>query len=610
MLRTLWIGVITVLLCASAGAQNAPIEYRISFDNAVHHEAVVTIAFKDLNDSPLELRMSRSSPGRYALHEFAKNVYDVSAVDNSGQPLVIVRTDPYSWRIDNHGDTVVVSYTLYADRADGTYSQIDFTHAHLNMPATFMWAGGMEERPIQLAITAPQKSWRAITQLPPARKAMTFTAPNLQYFMDSPIELSAVDVREWKLADGQTIRLAVHHEGNKEDMDIFADKAKKIVAEQIAVFGEAPKYDHGIYTFIADYVPHNSGDGMEHRNSTVLTSTESLYEADFEQISALSHEFFHCWNVERMRPVELEPFDFYKANPTPSLWFAEGFTNYYGDLVRVRAQVTPLDKYLEELQKTLSRIINAPGRKHGSPQAMSLQAPFVDAARAIDRTNRGNTFVSYYPYGEIIALALDLTLRQRFDDITLDDYMRHLWRLYGKTEIPYQAKDLRKDLADVTGNVDFANQFFDDYIEKGNLPDFVPLLEQAGLTLAAANPDKASLGSVNFEARGNDLLLASNTLKGSPLYNAGLDNGDQILQVGRFNIHAESDYKRALERHQPGDRVSIKYIQRGVMRDADITFVKDDTLKITPFEKLDKTMTAAQKEFRKRWLKVEVDDKE
>jgi len=598
-------------ILSPAAAENAPVVYHASFENAAHHEARITASFRDLAEGPFVFRMSRASPGRYALHEFAKNVYEVSAVDGNGRALKLEQRDPYSWRVEGHDGAVTVSYTLYADRADGTYSQIDRTHAHLNMPATFVWAEGLEDRAIEISFAAPNARWKAATQLPPAGGRLRFTAPNLQYLMDSPTELSDFDLRSWKLSDGQTIRLAVHHDGNADDMDRYAQEAKKIVAEQIAIFGEAPKFDHGVYTFIADYLPHISGDGMEHRNSTIISSSNGLYESDFAQISTLSHEFFHAWNVERMRPAELEPFDFARANPTPSLWFAEGFTNYYGDIARARSGVTPVDDYLDGLASTLTFIINAPGRDVGSPQSMSLEAAFVDAARAIDPDNRANMFVSYYPYGEIIALALDLTLRTEFENITLDDYMRHMWKLHGVTEKPYTHDDLRKGLADVTGDADFAAAFFASYIEDGELPDFAPLFAEAGFKLEAADPEKASLGGVSFEEKGDALIIASNTLTGTPLYEAGLDRGDEILSVGRFTIDSEDDYEKAMKRHEPGEEVAIRFRSRGEEFTAKAMFAADQTLKITPYEKAKMDITDAQKAFRKSWLKTEINpDKE
>jgi len=605
-----------ILLMAAAGtalAQEAapPVRYEVSFPNAVHHEAQIRVTFRDVGDGPLVLRMSRSSPGRYAIHEFAKNVYSVSATDGAGRPLAIGRTDPYQWTVAGHDGTVSVEYTLYADRADGTYSQIDATHAHLNMPATFMWAGGFEARPIEVTFRPFDNSWRIATQLQPVGDGATFRAPNLQYFLDSPTELSDHVVREWQVADDEgryTIRLAVHHQGSSEDVDRFAGMAERVVRAQIALFGDVPDFDFGTYTFLADYLPHASGDGMEHRNSTYLTNGRSLREADFGQIDTLSHEFLHAWNVERLRPAELEPFDFEHANPTPSLWFAEGFTSYYGPLMVRRAGLSTIDEYLEALSGTLSFVVNAPGRRFGSPQEMSLRAPFTDAATAIDPTNHSNIFVSYYPYGAVVALALDLAVRERFASRSLDDYMRHLWRTHGVTERPFTSQDLRTALGIVTGDAAFADLFFARAVEGSDLPDFEPLLRQAGLLLRRRNAGQAWLGQASLNVDGETVTLDANTEIGSPLYSAGLDRGDEIVGVGPFEIDSEEDWNWALARHSPGDTAEIRFIQRGRQRRATIAFAEDPTLEIVRFENANLTPSAAQLAFRETWLGAEAED--
>lgn len=594
------------------GQTNASVDYRVTFENAVHHEAQITVSFRNIGDEPLKLRMSRSSPGRYALHEFAKNVYSVSAVGRDGQSLEISRDDPYSWRIADHDGAATVTYTLFADRADGTYSQIDETHAHLNMPATFMWASGLEDRPIILSFESPQRNWKAATQLPKTRGRMNFSAPNLQYFLDSPVELSNFDLREWTIGEGenrQTIKLAVHHDGEAGDVDILAEKTKKVVAEQIKVFGQAPKFDYGEYIFIADYLPHASRDGMEHRNSTILTHNKGLHQEEYSQLGTISHEFIHVWNVERLRPAELEPFDFFRANPTPSLWFAEGFTSYYGPLTIRRAGESTVEKYASDLGKRLTSVINAPGRSYDAPVGMSRRAAFVDAARTVDPTNNRNIFVSYYSYGAMIGLALDLTLRKQFEDVSLDDYMRHLWSTYGVTETPYTHEDLRQALANVTGDALFAEAFFSNYIENGDLPDYTPLLAQAGLKLQLAHKGDAYLGRPQFDEDADGLVISSNTLEDSPLYKAGINRGDQIMRVGRFKIKDKDDWERALKRHEPGDTVTIISQQRDEVREDNITFVENPALEIVPFEDENLEITEAQQAFRNAWLGVEAPDK-
>lgn len=589
-------------LTFGAGLSHAQ-DYDVSFDNAVHHEARITVTYREVGSAPVRFQMSRSSPGRYAIHEFAKNIYSVSAVDGRGRPLTIDRTDPYGWTVPGHDGTVSLSYTLFADRSDGTYSQIDASHAHLNMPATLAWATGFDDRPVVVRFKPFSPDWIVATQLQPQAEPNTFAAPNLQYLMDSPTELSAHMVREWTVDDAgvpRTIRIAMHHAGTDAEMDTFTERARRIVDQQIAVFGDVSDYDFGTYTFIADYLPWVNGDGMEHRNSTIINDTRSLKDANFDQLGTLSHEFFHSWNVERIRPEELEPFDFTRANPTPSLWFAEGFTSYYGPLTIRRAGVANTDAFLGEMGGQLDFVQNAAGRRFGSPQEMSLRAPFVDAATSIDPTNP-NIFVSYYPYGAVIGFGLDLTLRQRFPGVTLDDLMRAMWRIHGVPERPYAPADIEAALAEVTGDPAFARNWFARTIEGSDLPDFGPLLAQAGVLIQPVRPTAAWAGAVRLPAMGAPVIAAA-LAPGTPLYAAGLDRGDQIVAVGDKAIAGQTDWTAALAAAKPGDEVSIRFLQRGVERSAMLRFAPDPSFTLVRVEAGGGLVTPAQLAFREAWL--------
>ncbi|WP_291832227.1 M61 family metallopeptidase [Brevundimonas sp.] len=590
---------------APAWAQTAPpVRYDLSFENAVHHEARITVTYRDVGRAPVRFEMSRSSPGRYALHEFAKNVYSVSAVDGAGRPLTVERTDPSGWTVGGHDGTVSVTYTLYGDRADGTYAQIDAAHAHLNMPAALMWARGFDDRPVELTFHSPNPAWRVATQLAPTANPAVFTAPNLQYLMDSPTELSDHMVREWQVDDAgvpRTIRIALHHPGTAEQADIFAGRARKVVDQLIAVFGDVPDFDYGTYTFLADYLPQVSGDGMEHRNSTVISGSRSLADADYGQIGTLSHEFFHAWNVERLRPAELEPFDFTRANATPSLWFAEGFTNYYGPLAIRRAGLSTVDRFLAEIGGQANVIVNTPARGYGSPQEMSLRAPFVDAAASIDPTNP-NIFTSYYTYGAALALTLDLTLRQRFDGLTLDDYMRQMWRTHGRTEKAYTPDDLRAGLAEVTGDPAFAQAFFNASIQRSEMPDLAPLLAQAGVVMKPRNPTGAWAGPARLQVADTVVRLAGATAPNTPLYLAGLDGGDEIVRLGDTAIDSQANWDDALKALKPGDTVAITYIQRGAERTAQLRLGTDPAFELVRIETTGGAATPAQLAFRNAWL--------
>jgi predicted metalloprotease with PDZ domain len=223
------------------GNKGPTVVYDIAFPNAVHHEAEVTATFTMLPAGPLHARMARSSTGRYALHEYAKNVYAVRAVDSRGRALKISRPDAYGWDISGHDGTVTISYTVFANRADGTYSGFDQVQAHIQPQGTFMYARGLEARPIRLVIHKVDPAWTVATQLVGDKTGTTFTAPGMQYFFDSPTHVGAIQWREWQETSGgrsQTIRVAVDDPAPPTSIDAYADGAKKIVREAAAVFGE------------------------------------------------------------------------------------------------------------------------------------------------------------------------------------------------------------------------------------------------------------------------------------------------------------------------------------------------------------------------------------
>lgn len=603
---------LALLFLAGPAVAQQPVQYELAFPNAVHHEAEISVTFPDLPARPLEVRMSRSSPGRYALHEFGKNVYNVRAYDSQGRPLVVQRPDPYGWTIDGHDGTVRVTYTLFADHGDGTYAGIDLTHAHFNAPAALIWARGLEDRPAEVVFRVPEGSgWKVATQLVPTDDPYTFTAPNFQYLMDSPVELSDFVLREWPVeSNGRTytIRLAVHHWETDAEVDAYTEMAKKVVAEQIAVFGELPDFDFGTYTFLADYHPYAPGDGMEHRNSTILTSTRPLSTGMLANLGTLSHEFFHIWNTERLRAASLEPFDFERANMTEGLWLGEGFTSYYDQLTIHRAGLTSLEAYLARISGSLNVVINSPGRKIHNVMEMSMMAPYTDASTSVDRHNRANTFISYYTWGSMIGLGLDLTLRTRFDGLTLDHFMRELWRVHGRPEKdfapsnPYTMPDVVDALARVTGDRAFAEDFFRRYVAGHEVFDYETLLGHAGLLLRKANPGRASLGRAQLRYADGEAILTAGTLIGSPLYQAGLSRGDRIISIDGRKIGSAAELDEFLAARKPGDQVEIVFEQRGRLRTERLTLAEDDRLEVVTYESVGRAVTPAMRQLREGWL--------
>lgn len=576
--------------------------YSISFDNAVHHEAKVKANFPNITTDTLEVRMSRSSPGRYALHEFAKNIYVFKATNEKNTPLKVIRKDPYSWSIIDAKGSVNISYTLFGNRGDGTYSQIDETHAHLNIPATFMYAPKLADRKIEVEFNVREDlNWKVATQLQLV-SGTTYSAPNLQYFMDSPTEISDFSLREFKV-DGQNIRFALHHNGTTEDLDTYFEKVKKVVLEQKKVYGEFPNFDYNTYTFLACYIPNASGDGMEHRNSTILTSTRSLAEGGMERnIGTVSHEFFHAWNVERIRPKSLEPFNFAKANMSGALWFAEGFTSYYTNLILVRAGLITPEKYVEGLTGTFNYVWNSPARQFFSPIEMSYQAPFVDAATSVDPVNRENTFISYYSYGSVLGLALDLSLREK--NLNLDDYMKFVWHRYGKSETPYILKNLHDSLNSYAGAA-FGDMFFNSYIYTSGMPDYKGLLASHGVLLAQ-NLTQAYFGSAVKIDKDSNGFLTSNPRIGSPAYIAGLDKGDILTSINTSVLAKEEQaFTDHIKTLPIGDTLNLTFERHSVEKNTLLILKPDPSYKIELMEKEGEKPTKKMLQQRLSWLKLD-----
>lgn len=609
-----------VLLSAPAWAQ--AIEYRLSFPAPQHRWMQVEARFPNVPSGPLELRMARTSPGRYALHEFAKNVFDVAITNGKGQAITATRPDPHQWTVTNHDGTVVISYKVFGDRTDGTYLGIDDVHAHINIPAAVMFARGWFERPARVTfVPPPGKNWRVATQLFPTSDPLVFTAPNIHYLMDSPTDFSDFMLREFTVADGQkgdgpppTFRIALTHDGTEAEADLFAKDVERIVRETIPIFGELPRFETNTYTFLSVYLPWASGDGMEHRNSTSLTSAGALRNPQQRQgiLGTVAHEFFHAWNMERIRSSGVEPFDFEEADMSDDLWLGEGFTNYFDGLIQHRAGFTSLDGFAAEITAVINAVALSPGRMFRSAVDMSRLAPFVDAAASIDRTAWPNLFISYYTYGQAIGLGLDLSLRDRSDSkVTGDQYMRELWAQFGrpgqkepgKVSNTYSSDGLKESLAKVSGDRSFANDFFTKYIEGREIVDYTRLLARAGMVVRKRAAGRPFAGQVSLTPAGSALRVAGLVPWESPLYAAGVAQDDQLVNLDGTALTSMANYEEALARHKPGDRVPLRFVRRsGEVVNATLTLAEDPRIEVVPVEKTGGGLSGDQKRFRDSWL--------
>jgi len=434
---------VLVLLCVHAAAQDTPrvapydITYQLSMSNPASHLFEVQIDVDNLaGNDHVDFQMPRWSPGRYAVFDFAKNVQEVKAASRcppltkcARRELPVYRIDTQTWRVNAlPAAGISLTYKVFADDLSGTFSQLDARHANFNGGSVFMYIVGHKPDPVRLSINAPP-NWRILNDATVRADQREYQFPNYDILIDTPTEIAPdFTVDEFKV-DGKTYRVMVHSfgkEGGKRAA--LVRDIERIVRAEIALMG-TPDYES--YTFMMHFDPTAPrGDGMEHLASTQIITTSALGDkgALEDAVDTAAHEFFHVWNVKRLRPVELGPWDFTRPLNTRSLWIAEGLTNYYGHLMQRRAGVWDDEQFEHALGETIGAVENAPGSRLISAEEASLIASFIDRAQNAQRTNLAQTSISYYLKGEVIGLVLDLLIRGRTGGrASLDDVMRRMY---------------------------------------------------------------------------------------------------------------------------------------------------------------------------------------
>ena len=448
--RALCLFALLALAAAHAPAQDtsAPaykISYRLSMPNPASHlfEVQVDVA-GTAGAGHVDFQMPRWSPGRYAVFDFARNVQEARATrlcEKGGGPdcvttkLPVTRLDTQTWRVETGaggaapaGRGVSFFYKVFADDLSGTFSQLDRRHANFNGASVFVYVVGHKHDPVELKVEAP-RGWKIINGQSKDTGQSEFRFPNYDLLIDTPTEAAPDFTVETFEAGGKTYRVVVHSFGGEGGRRAELVRAvERVVRAQTAMMPE-PEFDQ--YTFIFHFDPSaGRGDGMEHLNSTQIVETGPLADREIFEgaVSTAAHEFFHVWNVKRLRPAGLGPWDFTRPVVTRGLWIAEGFTNYYGKLSQRRAGLWDDEQLFAAYARAIGGVEGAPGSRLTSAVEASILAPFIDRATSDQRTNLANTVVSYYPKGETLAVALDLLIRGRARGrASLDDVMRRAY---------------------------------------------------------------------------------------------------------------------------------------------------------------------------------------
>jgi predicted metalloprotease with PDZ domain len=516
------------------------------------------------------LTMPVWTPGSYLVREFERNVQGFAA-ESAGHPLEWTKINKNTWRVSTNGAREwKVSYQVYANELSVRTNELNADHAFWNNAALLMYTDGNLINSSTVRVNPPA-GWKVATGLPPvAGQANTFRAENFDILYDSPFEVS--DFKEIKFeVRGVPHRIVIDGEGNYDPIRM-KNEVQKIVEAEAGMFGEIPYHD---YTFIL-HLRSNGGGGLEHLNSTALGFRRfDFSRADgYSRFDALvAHEFFHLWNVKRIRPDALGPFDYEHENYTRLLWVAEGITEYYGQLMLRRAGLISDEDYLAHLVKQIESFQDTPGRHEMSAEESSFDA-WIKYYRPDE--NSVNSQISYYDKGELLGMLLDLEIRKRSNNSkSLDDVMRALYNDYFKKGRNYTPADFQKECEAAAGGS--LDQFFARYV-RGT--DELPYndafaaaglqLEQAGIPfeklsgrLPAGVPVIAYLGA-EFE-EGAEFASVKNVHAGSPAYEQGLNAKDQIIAMDNVRVNSERLIS-LIHGKQPGDVVGLTVFRNDDLR--------------------------------------------
>lgn len=535
------------------------ISYRVSMSKPWTHllEVEMRLKWNRAQDS-VQLKMPVWTPGSYLIREYARHVQDFSAKDSNGRALNWEKINKNTWQIATGGAReIVASYRVYSNELTVRTNELNDEHAFWNNAALLMFPAGHLNAPSTVTVV-PYSNWKVATGLPRAAgQTNTFRAANFDVLYDSPFEVS--DYKEITFeVRGKPHRCVITGEGNYDLKRLAADTAK-IAEEGYKIFGEFPFDD---YTFIVNL---RGGGGLEHLNSTALQWNRFGFKPDSRYkgfLALVAHEYFHLWNVKRIRPDALGPFDYENENYTKLLWVAEGTTAYYEGLLLRRAGLTGDREFLDGKSSMIEQLQSRPGRFETSLEEASLDA-WIKYYRQDE--NAINNQISYYDKGEIVNMMLDITIRTSSGGAkSLDDVMRHLYNEFFKKDRNFSPADFQKAAEMAAGKS--LDDFFSKYVRGEAEIDYDGILAGIGLTLASDEPgrNRAYIGADLAEE--NNRLTIRSIAAGTPAYEQGLNTGDQIVAIDGYRA-SNSFLQSYLSERKPGDVIKLTIFRFDKLRD-------------------------------------------
>lgn len=566
--------------------------YTLSFPEAQGHYVNVEMEVKN-SKGDLIVKMPVWTPGSYLVREFARHVesFEPSA---GGNKLSFIKSDKNTWVIKNPGNSIVkINYKVYAFELTVRTSFVDASHAYLNGTNIFMYVDGELNQSSEVIII-PNSNWSKISCSLPTEHNNPYHlfADNYDILADSPIEIGNHNIIEFT-AQGVKHSVAMVGPANYEVEKIKKDFSK-IVDEATSVFGTHPCKN---YTFIVHNVPSGGG-GLEHLNSTTVQVQRFAYanENTYQSfLGLIAHEYFHLWNVKRMRPIALGPFDYSKENYTNMLWVSEGFTAFYDNWIVKRAGFNTPDKYLDLIAGEYSAQTNLVGDKVQSVADASFDA-WIKYYRRNENSN--NSQVSYYDKGSIIASILNIMIIEHSKGKeNLDNLMRFLYKeYYEKNNIGFTDEQFKKATEKYTGRD--LTEFYAKYVNGVEQIPYEKYLSVVGLKITDLNTSKneAYLGTASTNTNGK--VIITSVAKGSPAYTSGINVNDEILAVDNFRV---DDLTKAMTYKKVGDKISVLLNRDGMIKTIEVTIAKSPLVKYK-IEKIDNPNEMQELAY-KQWIR-------
>jgi predicted metalloprotease with PDZ domain len=538
------------------------INYWVAMPQPETHLFEVTLHIFNYPLSVINLKMPVWTPGSYMVREYAKNLQDFAAFAGV-EPLTWQKVAKNHWQIEKGDATeVIIRYRVFANELTVRTNHLDATHGYFNGAALFMRIPDWDKQPIHITIVPPNPEWQIITGLPAVKEeANTFVAADFDTLVDTPFEIGKHELFKFEVL-GKPHELAIWGKGNHKPEKLLED-FQKIIEVEAEMFGGLP-YDR--YVFILHLLYQAFG-GLEHKNSCSLIyhrfgfRTADKYE---RFIQLVAHEFFHLWNVKRIRPQGLEKFDYDQENYTESLWFCEGTTSYYDLVIPFWAGIYDVKSYFNHLNQEITKFLKTPGRK-----VQRLSESSFDAWIKLYRqdSNSGNSQISYYLKGEMVSLLLDLLIRSRHQNrLSLNDVMVKMWEQFGKAEIGYTPAQLQGVIESVAG-IDLSD-FFNRCIHGLDDLPFNEYLQPFGLQLVGESEPTPYLGIRTAPENGREVIKFVEM--GSPAQIAGIDAGDELLAIDGLKVY-NNQLSHRLQDYQPDDIVEITVFHKDELRQYSVT---------------------------------------